>query len=681
MSRADANVSVGADGTAFFKAVKSIQAATDTMANSITARLARLNGAFGAVSSCVGAVSSSITAMGDLMGKVINPAAGAEQLQLSFQVLLDGEEKALDFMQQLNTYAAQTPYSIDSISNAAKTLLAMTDLTGEQAIAVIRKLGDVCAMSGKDLNEMAQVYAKAANSGVDNIVAKSFENAGLPIRKLVAEIQGISFEEVKTKIGDGVVTLEHLDAALDAATGAGGKLNGATLQLSTTYNGLASTLADNVNQALTKMGAEILPAIKPAMEKLIEAVQAAFPVFENLGDLVGTWLGDKVQGDVIPALEDFMLFLPEVGDELEIMGRKVMEFVDTLMAIPNAISSVQDWIGDLTSTISIWMAQEERTWDEAKKLQREFKADNDPDEQVRRRSAARRAEFDEMMEQSKKRADRRRADARAADEARAAEREAAAETKRAEDEKRKAVMATAEAQAKAAKEAQERAKKEQEAREKVIEEEEKYQRALNARKLEKKGLDAQQQGMEDAARALGVLGKVSINSLTERIGELNTEGGHEKEIKLLQELRDQWEKLIDKKKEYRETRTAEAAEMQAKVMELSGDTRGANKAREEETIRKRIIELTAQGMDKANAKSQAILESKMRLLERMQKAGGQVLSVQGSRTNVGGGQGIRIDYQLAAVKQSNTLLQDIKQILSTKLTAATGKGSTAPVLA
>lgn len=661
---ADAQVNLGADGSAFFKTLKSIESATDTMANSITGRLARMGQAFSAVTGGIDAVKGTIAGLGELAAKVINPAAGAEQLQLSFQVLLDGEEKALAFMEQLNAYAAQTPYSLDSISNAAKTLLAMTDLSGEQTIEVIRKLGDVCAMSGKDLTEMSRIYAKAFNSGLSNEVAESFENAGLAIRKTVADMQGITFNEVKKKISDGVLTIDHLNAALDSTVGAGGKLHGATQQLSTTFNGLASTLGDNVNQALTRMGQELLPSIKPAMEKLIEAVQAAFPIFEQLGESMGAWLGDRVEDTVLPALEDMMMFLPEVADAFELISTKVGEFADMITGLRGPIGTAQEWLADLTATMSIYLANEAATWQEAKRLQQEFKDTlteaDDPAAQIERRAAARRAEFEAMMAQSKTRADVRRKEAQARDAAREAEREAAAAAKKEQDRKRRAAMEAAEQSAAAVKSAE----KEAEARKKVTEEEEKYQRQLMYRRMAKQSLDEQEKNMMQTASTLGVQGPVSTKNISARIGELNAKGGYAKEIKALQELRTEWDKLIERKKAYNRTRLSEEGRMKADYLELRGNQRGADKLREEVTIRERINELTEQGMEKEKARQQAMAESKIRQLQEARQNNPGVLEIKQSRVSVGGGGTyLRVDYQREAMKRSNDLLSEIRNLL------------------
>lgn len=690
MAEADASISIGADGKAFSKEMKAIAKNTDTMANSATARLARVGQALsglqamcGAVAGGFGMVAVGLGKIGDLATKSIVAAASAEQLQLSFRVLLNSEESALDFMQRLNSYAAETPFSLNSIADAAKTLLANTDMGADETIGVIRRLGNVSAMSNKDLNELARNYAKVFNSGMDNEVAKSFEEAGLPVRKLVADIKRISFAEAKKQISEGAYGIAHLNAALESATGAGGKLNGATKQLSTTFNGLASTLSDNVNQAFQRLGEGLLPAIKPSMDKMIEAVQAAFPLFEALGDKLGEKLGGKVEDVVIPAIQEMVLWLPELADKLELAVVKADKFLEWALAVPNALRSITSFASDAADALGLYAAADavqsnSKAFRPGAKGKAQGKAD--PEKEIRLRARQRREALQAMMKESAARADMRRAEARQRDEQRKAELAEAAEQKKLDDARLAAEMKKAEAADKAAAAAKKAAEEQLEAekraadaRARIEADEARRQRARAAANLARQSLARHEKGLQAAAASLGVQGPVTEKSLTARIAELNGKGGYADEIARLQELRDQWEQLAERKKTYRDPRLAEGAELRAQALELAGNRRAAAKVREEEEMRKRITELTGQGMGKSEAQRQAKAESKLRRLQALQQESSGPEFIQESRAHLGnGGVSIRIDGQLAALKQGNKLLNDIHSLLCVRLSAGRG---------
>ena len=337
---ADANVTIGADGSAFSSTLKALVKDTDTMANSMTARLARLGGAFGALKDMGGMIGGLAGSLVNMARAVVQPAAAAETLGLSFEVMLGNEAETLEFMDKLNQYAAATPFALDEISEAAKVMLANTSLGAEEVMTRLRQIGNLSAMTGKSMRDIAQVYAKAMNVGVTNEVAESLETMGIPIRKTIAELQGISFEEVFDKISKRVLAAEHLNAALETLTTTGGKFDGATERLSQTFDGLASTLDDNVNMALRTFGEQLLPSITPVLQNMIRLVDEAMPHVERLGMVFGEWIGARVEDTVVPALDRLILQLPELGTQARWLMEDIQAMADKLLMIPNALEDI-----------------------------------------------------------------------------------------------------------------------------------------------------------------------------------------------------------------------------------------------------------------------------------------------------------------------------------------------------
>ena len=431
MSKADANIKIGADGSAFTAAVKDIQKNTETLANSIAARLSRLGGALNTVGMVGGAIGGAASALGDMAKAVIDPAAAAERLSLSFEVMLGSETEALDFMKQLQDYAAKTPFEMQGVSEAAKTLLAMTSLSGEQTVGVIEQLGNIAAATGGNLNDLATIYAKAFNSGVTNEVAESFERAGLPVRKLIADLQGVSFNEVKQQISDAEIGFSGLTGALAVYTGEGGKLHGMTERLSETFEGLSSTLGDNVTLSLQKVGEQLLPHTKHVVEKLIDALDAAQPSIAVLADMLGNWLGQNVGGNLMPVIEELVLRVPELGWHLKNMAEDIGEWFAELTYVPREI-------GKAFSNIDAYITELGFRWDGMDEKQASLLAQRihgsyeSEDEQQKKRD--REAELAAIKEraaaqyrEAEARVAARRQEAEQRDAARAAERQAAEE--------------------------------------------------------------------------------------------------------------------------------------------------------------------------------------------------------------------------------------------------------------
>lgn len=636
----DAKVSLGADASAFTGTLTKMQRDTDTMANSVTARLARLGQAFQALSGLGGLVKSVGGGLMDAAKAVLQPAAAAETLALSFEVMLGSEAETLRFMDRLNEYAAQTPFALDEISAAAKLMLANTSMGADEVMVRLGQIGNLSAMTGKSMRDIAQVYAKAMNVGVTNEVAESLETMGIPLRKTIAALQGISFDEVFQKISKRMLSAEHLNAALESLTETGGKFDGATQRLSQTFDGLASTLDDNVNAALRTFGEQLLPQVKPIMEKLIALVDEAMPSIERLGVMFGEWLGRKVDDTVVPAIDELILRLPEVGVQLEYMMAKAQEFADKLLLVPNALEAVgrafKRW-----SLVKVAEGVYSMGGEKAQRWADRVMAADSPEKRRNERLAEMREAAQQARSWAENQRKQRAAEAEARDAARAEERTAMEEKKRAADAARAASMAEAE-QRKAAAAAEAASIEENKRRyENYMDRRRRYEEAVAKKAHDGLSIRGQERSLTRQARAEGVTGEVSPESIRRRLDELAKAGAksNEQEIARLERILHAWDALTERKEKYARTRAEDMTELRINAMRAAGNTRGADKLQQQMDMARRVEELRNAGASKRAAEEQAMMEAKVRqageLQQRLQSS--RVEFVQGHLANVGGG--------------------------------------------
>ncbi|MBR5185584.1 MAG: hypothetical protein IKW19_04730, partial [Akkermansia sp.] len=221
------------------------------------------------------------------LGGISAEAARMEQTGLAFKVMMGDAAAAAEYVAKLREYAAETPFEFGDISDAGKTLLSM-GTAADKSIEVIRKLGDIASVSGKPLKELAFLYAKVQNSGLSNEVAESLEMQGVPIRKLIAEMKGISFEDVFKGISKRQFNLDDLDAALDKLTGPGGLLENMTKLQSQTFSGALSTLTDGFSALAVEMGTPINAAILPVLGELTAYVDSLTPTVQQFSQTLAT---------------------------------------------------------------------------------------------------------------------------------------------------------------------------------------------------------------------------------------------------------------------------------------------------------------------------------------------------------------------------------------------------------
>lgn len=660
---ADAQVTIGADASAFTRAINDIRRNTETMANSITARLARFGQAFQGLGAIGSSIKGAAGALGELGSALVKPAAQMERLELSFEVALGSKTSALDFIQQLNDYAAKTPFVLDEITAAAQKLIMNAGLSQDETMKVIGQIGDIAAGTGARMEDLAQIYAKASNIGFTNEIAEQFETAGFAVRRHIAEIQGIPFAEVFEKASKGEMSIEHLRAAMERATGSGGEFNGLTQKLSQTFEGLTSTLQDNITGALRDFGREILPALKPALEKLIELVQQASPAIAELGAMVGEMLGSAIEDKFLPSIDEMILMIPDVLAWFEEMRDTIQDVVDTVLAIPNAFGAVYDAVDHFSKRIS-GMVVYDMSWSSAGAWASRVQARESDEEKRNRRRLVRQQNLEDMMQRSAERAAQRRRAAEAKDEAQEAARARASEDAARRDAEERTKLAADEAE-----------KKRLAAQKKLLEDNkrayEDYQRAreeyyarVRDEAREALSLQERESALREDARSAG-LKTLSGDAIRARMDALAEAGAaeHAKEIEQLQRLLEGWQQLRQAKAEYSEQRAETLGNLRVTSLEALGRTREAEQMRRQEAERKRISELVSQGFSDTEAKKTAALEQRIARLNALQKQQGGVEFIQNSLASVGGGGvSIRLTSMQDIGRETNKILKDIKKL-------------------
>ncbi len=659
---ADANVTIGADASAFNRTLQDIAKNTDTMANSITARLARLGGAFGAIKGFGGAAASVVGGIVDTAKALVQPAAAAERLRLSFEVLLGGESAALKFFDELSSYAQETPFGLEQIANAAKALLANTEMSGDEVVGMLKTIGNIAAISGRSMQDVAEVYAKAYNGGVTNEVAESFETMGIAVRKTIADIRGLSFEEVKKRISGGLISVNQLNGALEVLTSHGGKFDGATKKLSETYEGKMSTLADNWEAIRRAFGEGLLPYVTKIADKLTQVLQAMEPAAARLGDMVGEWLGEKIDGEILPSLDGIIDRMPEIWEGLRYAAESTQEWVDKLLKIPHLLGDVWDASMDKMGQAITYAMADDLTWDAAGAFARSARRAGSAESNHKARLAQIKKEREEYEALAAERKKEREERARENDAAREAERTAASEDAAA----LKAAKAKEAAEEEAAAKAKNLAEKNAAAAQKYADDKARYELAAQKKAYDKLGIEEQRRELKRRAAELGVKGQEGAASVRARMDAVAAQGAaaNARELSALQSLLESWDALIERKEQYAQDRRHHVDTLRADALETMGRGGQAAELRQRMALEERMAALRAQGAGKAEAKLQATMEAKVAQLRGLQESvrSRRVEWIQGQLAGVGGGgASVRLGgATLAEAKKQSGLLKEIK---------------------
>jgi len=221
----------------------------------------------------------------DVMKRSLTLASQAEDMMVSFKVMLGGAEAAKRMMADLNEFAAKTPFELPGILQATKVLLAF-GIEQDEVMGQLKMLGDISAGTGKNFTELAIVFGQIRAAG--KLMGQDLLqliNAGIPIIGELAKHFGVAESEIRDMVSKGKVGFEDVAAVLRNMTEEGGLFFNLMEKKSRTILGRYSTLKDAINIGILKpLGEAFAPAVKTILES---ALKLSDFVSKNIGVISG----------------------------------------------------------------------------------------------------------------------------------------------------------------------------------------------------------------------------------------------------------------------------------------------------------------------------------------------------------------------------------------------------------
>lgn len=223
-------------------------------------------------------------AVGGIGIAALKSAANFETLEIQLEVLLGSAEKGAELFKDLKKYAAETPFQLPEITEAAKSLLGVK-IPLEQVLSKTKMLGDIAAASSTNIHDLAISYGKIVGRNKFQAEgAELFVSKNIPIWNLLEKITGKSSAELAKLASLSKISYEMFDKALLQATQKNGMYYQATNKLSKSLGGIFSTLTDNVNLSLGELGKNIAQTtnLKSNMVELANAIDKITTAFAKL---------------------------------------------------------------------------------------------------------------------------------------------------------------------------------------------------------------------------------------------------------------------------------------------------------------------------------------------------------------------------------------------------------------
>lgn len=320
----------------------------------------------------------------EIITSVVQANASRETAVLQFQTLLGSAEAAQAQIKELAQFAANTPFELPEILNAARTLqtFGKSALNNKKALTSI---GDAAAASGKPFEEVAfwvgRMYGSLGSGQPFAEAINRFTEMAVIGPETAAALRKISDEGTGT-----AETINLLFAGMDQQ-GAGGMK-----RLSASFSGMVSTMKDNWNEFKILVGQELFGALKTDLEGIAAGIDQAFSsgVIQKFAAEVGGALRgahDAVKTNLLGGITAQDLFnAAEQGKLLEVLrtqfGLAIGYMGDALLEKAQEIAPkfMQFLFGGEGSWMNDWTGTDATVADNASRKQREREANMTPDQ-------------------------------------------------------------------------------------------------------------------------------------------------------------------------------------------------------------------------------------------------------------------------------------------------------------
>ena len=228
------------------------------------------------------------TIIGAGIGAITALGSQAEKTSVAFRVLVGDERKAGELLQQINGFAAATPFSKLDLEGAAQMLLNF-GVAGDDVMQRLQQLGDISMGDSEKLNSLALVFGQVSAAGkMSGQDLMQFINAGFNPLKELQNMTGKSYQELQDMMSKGKIGVDAVSAALQHATGVGGMFHGMMEEQSKTVSGKWSTAIGLVQQRAV----EVYDKIQPFILQAIDLFQDVSGSVLDVVDSIALWATD-----------------------------------------------------------------------------------------------------------------------------------------------------------------------------------------------------------------------------------------------------------------------------------------------------------------------------------------------------------------------------------------------------
>lgn len=207
----------------------------------------------------------------------VKMAANIEMSAAAMSVFTGSADSARAMLLDLQKFSAISLIPFENLSDQAAMFLQF-GIAADKVNPAIKALTTLARGNADEFEKLGLAYAQVASAGrLQGEEMRQFKNTAFNPLREIAERTGETMLEVRNRMEAAGVSFEEVEAALLAATGAGGRFNGLLETIS-------ATLIGQLNKAIAQFKLAILPlgdTVLPALTRAFRDINALLPVFAD----------------------------------------------------------------------------------------------------------------------------------------------------------------------------------------------------------------------------------------------------------------------------------------------------------------------------------------------------------------------------------------------------------------
>lgn len=224
---------------------------------------------------------------GAAVGAVTSVGMAAEKTAVNFKVLLGSQEASKKMLDDIAGMDMKKVYGLETSQEAAKQMLNF-GVESDKVLGYLSQLGDIAGGDKQTLSALGLVFGQVTAAGkLSGQDLLQFINAGFnPLKELEA-LTGKSYADLQEQMSKGQITADMVAAAMQRATGEGGKFFGMTQQQSQTTAAKLTDMYSSIQEGVLKIWGAIQPIFNDVVDLFSQIIPPVMDVVSVVIDAIG----------------------------------------------------------------------------------------------------------------------------------------------------------------------------------------------------------------------------------------------------------------------------------------------------------------------------------------------------------------------------------------------------------